>query len=236
MKIIVGLFLFLACVPCVYADTILFNSGKTIEGKIVEENAESVKVDLSGATLTYWKDEIKEIKKAEEPEIKPVGIKAEKKEEAPIVITDNNRSGSKEAIKDYIKQLDDAAQLVERIISKAKTDIGALIKKNSGDVDEQRISSGQRDIIEKAKREIGALMKKISSLYAPRGCGKLKEYSMKIARTVYGEFEANSSGVSNMGELSSFWNDFEKKLMELRTFYQTERTKVLQENKIDQGN
>lgn len=236
MKIIVGLFLFLACVPCVYADTILFNSGKTIEGKIVEENAESIKVDSSGVTLTYWKDEIKEIIKAKGPETEPVEIKAEKSEEAPITITSNNRSSSKEAIKDYIKQLDEAAQRVESIIGKAKAGIGALIKKKSGDVDEQRISFGQRDIIEKAKSEIAALMKKIGSLYAPRGCGKLKEYSMKIARTVYGEFEANSSGVSNMGELSSFWNDFEKKLMELKTFYQTERTKVLQENKIDQGN
>lgn len=47
------------------ADTIVLNSGKTIEGQIVEETAELVKLKLKFGTAEYKKSEIKEIRRAE---------------------------------------------------------------------------------------------------------------------------------------------------------------------------
>lgn len=44
-----------------YADTIILKSGKQIEGKILEKNEDSVKIDFAGNTLTYFLDELDSI-------------------------------------------------------------------------------------------------------------------------------------------------------------------------------
>lgn len=52
--ILVGL---LAVTPC-WAAKIYLNSGSVIEGKIVETGSDSVKIDVGGVPVTYYKDEI----------------------------------------------------------------------------------------------------------------------------------------------------------------------------------
>ncbi len=53
----------------VYAETINLKNGQTITGKILEKDAQSIKVDSNGMTMTYYMDEIKDIdgKSAEAP-------------------------------------------------------------------------------------------------------------------------------------------------------------------------
>ncbi len=51
--------LFMA-MPC-WAAKIHLNSGSTVEGKVIETAADSVKVDVSGVPVTYYKDEISQI-------------------------------------------------------------------------------------------------------------------------------------------------------------------------------
>ena len=43
------------------AETIHFKDGRSVSGKILEKNAQSIKVDLNGLTMTYYADEIKDI-------------------------------------------------------------------------------------------------------------------------------------------------------------------------------
>jgi hypothetical protein len=55
--------LFLCCVLCffslsLFADTVVLKSGKQIEGTIVEKTNDSIKIDINGATLTYYLDDI----------------------------------------------------------------------------------------------------------------------------------------------------------------------------------
>jgi hypothetical protein len=50
----------LLCQQVTCGETIVLKSGKTIEGKIVEKTDTYMKVDIGGATLTYYRDEIKE--------------------------------------------------------------------------------------------------------------------------------------------------------------------------------
>lgn len=59
------IFLFALLMPAFsFADTVELKSGKTIEGKIVDETAGWIKVDIdAGMTVTYYKDEIKDYKK-----------------------------------------------------------------------------------------------------------------------------------------------------------------------------
>ena len=45
----------------VFAETIHFQNGRSMSGKILEKSAQSVKIDLNGVAVTYYADEIKDI-------------------------------------------------------------------------------------------------------------------------------------------------------------------------------
>lgn len=45
----------------VHADTVHLKNGNTVEGKVIENTAEGVKMDIGGVTLTYYTDEIASI-------------------------------------------------------------------------------------------------------------------------------------------------------------------------------
>ncbi|MDD5069207.1 MAG: tetratricopeptide repeat protein [Candidatus Omnitrophica bacterium] len=44
-----------------FGETIVLNSGKTVEGKIVQDNPEEIKFDVDGILITYYKDDIASI-------------------------------------------------------------------------------------------------------------------------------------------------------------------------------
>lgn len=51
----------------VKADTVHLKSGKTVEGKIIKETDDYIKIETMGFPITYFKDTIKEIIKEEKP-------------------------------------------------------------------------------------------------------------------------------------------------------------------------
>ncbi|MDD4954622.1 MAG: tetratricopeptide repeat protein [Candidatus Omnitrophica bacterium] len=55
------LLLVLAFFAPVYAETIVFKTGKTVEGKIVERNDKAIKVDIIGIPVTYYLNDIESI-------------------------------------------------------------------------------------------------------------------------------------------------------------------------------
>jgi len=61
IKILLLLVLFFLSVTNVFADTILFKSGKTIEGNIIEQTGEAVKLEVEGIPLTYYVSDIDSI-------------------------------------------------------------------------------------------------------------------------------------------------------------------------------
>ena len=63
--------LFSASVVC---ETILLKSGKFVQGKIVEQTKDYVKIDFSGVILTYERDQIDQIALDPEPQIDESGF------------------------------------------------------------------------------------------------------------------------------------------------------------------
>jgi hypothetical protein len=59
----------------VWAATVHLNSGTAITGKILETNAENIKVDVEGVTVTYYKDEVSSIE-GDEGAAKVLGVAA----------------------------------------------------------------------------------------------------------------------------------------------------------------
>lgn len=60
LLLVLGCFFSLA-----FADTIILKSGKEVEANIIEKNDDHIVVDFHGVDLTYYNDEITEIKKDE---------------------------------------------------------------------------------------------------------------------------------------------------------------------------
>ncbi len=60
-KIILLSVLFLFIAGCAFADTLTLKSGQQIEGKIIEKNSDSVRIDSFGVELTYFLKEIDQI-------------------------------------------------------------------------------------------------------------------------------------------------------------------------------
>jgi hypothetical protein len=54
----------LFCAGKVYAETVYLKSGKSVEGKIVEKTEISTKIDIGGAAITYFNNEIERIEES----------------------------------------------------------------------------------------------------------------------------------------------------------------------------
>ena len=59
-----------------WAETIVLKSGKTVEGKIIESNEQSVKIDFQGIPLLYSRDEIEKIEGESIAQPQPILTKA----------------------------------------------------------------------------------------------------------------------------------------------------------------
>lgn len=55
------LFLLIAGLPFLFAETIILKSGRQIEGRIIEKTEQYIKIEIEGILLTYWLDEIERI-------------------------------------------------------------------------------------------------------------------------------------------------------------------------------
>ncbi len=68
MRLLGALFFFIFLSTICYSDEIILKSGQQVEGKIIDQTKDSVKLDYNGTTVTYYSDEIeKTIKSAPLP-------------------------------------------------------------------------------------------------------------------------------------------------------------------------
>ena len=61
MKKVAPLLIVLFLSTFVFAETVTLKSGSTMEGRLIEETDEYIKIDFQGTPLTYYRDEIKKI-------------------------------------------------------------------------------------------------------------------------------------------------------------------------------
>ncbi|MBU2044913.1 MAG: trypsin-like peptidase domain-containing protein [Candidatus Omnitrophica bacterium] len=61
------LIFFLLSFLTVYPETIYFKDGKIIRGQIIQEREDSIKVDIGGIAITYYRDKIKNIEGSSQP-------------------------------------------------------------------------------------------------------------------------------------------------------------------------
>jgi uncharacterized protein len=66
MKTLMSLFVGIGMIcGAAFADTVHLKNGSTVEGQIIAQTADAVKVDVGGTTVTYYADEIASVDKAD---------------------------------------------------------------------------------------------------------------------------------------------------------------------------
>ncbi|MDD4955365.1 MAG: hypothetical protein PHP17_04950 [Candidatus Omnitrophica bacterium] len=131
--ILAAMFLFYA-LP-VFAEKITLNSGKTVEGKIIERTNDKIKIDVGGIPITYYMDQIESI---DGNKIKPSSIpeesadksetKPEEKSTAPQAANTVDKSKSVSSCQDWInsKQVTDYFRQ-EQLITRELNQKGQVI-------------------------------------------------------------------------------------------------------------
>ncbi len=101
--------LFVICLGNAFSDTVILKSGKEIQGKIVEETEDYVKIEIGGVPVTYLSDEIEKIEKDSD---------ASKHNKAD---TDNYNSALNNQVNNIVyfllnKQYENAADLSKKLV------------------------------------------------------------------------------------------------------------------------
>jgi hypothetical protein len=78
----------------VFADILQLNSGEEIEGKIIEAGPDRVRFDISGVEVTYYRDEIEDVRvtPVDPPPAETADEIAKGKQEMPVTLSDAGES------------------------------------------------------------------------------------------------------------------------------------------------
>lgn len=207
-----------------FPDSIILKSGETIEGKIIEETNSYVKIDYVGVSLTYWKDDIKEIEKSNElGSSKEPPVQAEPENEIVTIKIKNKIVSSGKDTREFIGKLDFSWQNIQKIISNAQTQISNITETN--------LTNEHRNILQTAIADIKNEITKIKALKAPSGCEELQKFAIASGDTQTKQFSDGLAGISTVEGLSKYWQDYTLELGKVEEKYNKERQKVL--DKID---
>jgi hypothetical protein len=122
MNALLTLLIIFSAYGSAHAETLHLNNGNSIEGKVLERGSDDVKVDVHGVTMTYFKDEIKDIDgKPLEQKIQSVEHKKD------LILKFLEVFGTRKALQEnfelMIKQLPkDQADQVQQLREKVKID------------------------------------------------------------------------------------------------------------------
>jgi len=209
-------FIILTCLcfcEIAFSETIILKSGKSIEGKIVEETTNYIKMDYEGVVLTYWKDNIERIEKSKEPKVE---IKAPQDEKEIKIKIKSANAGN---VGEFIDRLDSLGQDIQTIISNAQAEITKIEAK---DLTEKHWS-----ILRKAVYDINNKIIEIKKLNAPPECKELQKYSIEQGNIEIQQFTGEVEKFSTVAELGKYWADYTQKLRAIKEQYNNERQKVL---------
>lgn len=219
-NLFIGLFVLIClCVHGhVFSETLVLKSGKSVEGKIIEETGKYIKLDYEGVVLTYWKDDIERVDK---PKKQEADIKEQLDEKEIKIKIKGVASGD---VKEFVDKLESLGQDIQQIILNAQTEVI--------DSKAETVTEKQRAILQKAAESIKDKMAQIKKLKAPQGCEELQKFAFKSADVAITEFTGEVEKNSIVTELTAYWQDCQKKFSETQKEYTEERQRVL--DKINQ--
>lgn len=223
-RLISMVMLFAACIflslVCT-AETLTLSSGKTFQGKIVEETDTYIALEQEGVTIKYSKDDIVRINR------KPTSLEPV----VPVVKRVANASSSDELIKitlkedpnkdlpRFVKKLDDLKQEIGGIAESAKGKLSAL----GGEA----LTADHRAIMEEALDAMQQKVALLRHLTVPPAARELRNVAIKIVDLQARYFSAPADTFKTVEQLKEYWtNKVDKDMGELDTKYQDSYTRL----------
>lgn len=193
----------------VFSEIIVLKSGKTVEGKIIEETEQYVKIDYSGIALTYWKTDIERIDKVN-PALQSVEIKL--------------KSEEKQSPRDFLNKLDVLEGAIENTVRLAAN---KMFTSKTERLDNRNIL---REAIDSVKNKTA----EIESLNAPDySCRELQKFAAKIG-TYAQQMRGGERHFSSTEERQKYWQDFLEGIYKMHREY-IDKKKVITD-KLGTGN
>lgn len=186
-----------------FAEIITLKSGKTVEGKIVEETDKYVKIIFMGTTLTYWREDIESIDK------QTVEIKI--------------KSDNAQFIPDFLKNLVPLEDSIEKVVR------GMASKMM--DVTTEKLEN--RDILQKSVSDIENVIAEIERLSVQDyDCNELKRISIKIGNGAVRQLRSGARYFSTTDERKNYWQEYIQELERQNKEYNNKRLAILDKLRV----
>jgi hypothetical protein len=212
------------CLPA-FSDTLLLKSGKSLEGKIIDETDTYVTIEYAGVPLKYWKEEIQEITKsqpvsqpttspvASQPFSQPAPIKT-----ATIVIKQDN----KQEIAAFVKK-------IEVLRDDITTSLNAIQDKIGEDVSiDKRVTDEERQSWKETVETVRKKLEQAKLANVPSECRDLRDSALRISEAELERFSSQLNSFITYADLKNYWEQYPKeKLGELKKKYDIERERIL---------
>ncbi len=213
-----GLFIFILVLfsaATSFAETVVLKSGKVIEGKIVEKNDDSIKIDSgSGVAITYYLDEIKTMDGQDTASKNaPDAIKIKSKEDNPIenqpVLSENVHDEADEVkkIEGFLHQVADVGRRYSAGYAKTtKMDMSAQSKEE------------KKNAVLQSIEVIKTAIKELEVLETPDSCQHYKELIIKqYEQMIEGEKMHLQIVSGSLLDAAKAGMSFEKKTNEMKS-------------------
>lgn len=213
--------LFAACVflslVCT-AETLTLSSGKTFQGKIVEETDAYIALEHEGVTIKYFKDEIVRINRNPIPEesVVPVAKRVAKASSTDELITITLKEDPNKDLPTFVKKLDALKQEIVDIAENAKGKLSALRG--------EALTANHRAIMEEALDVMQRKVALLRNLAVPPAARELRDVAVKIADLQATYFRAPANTFKTVEQLQDYWTkevlvDMDKLTVQYRDLY-----------------
>ncbi|MDD5583785.1 MAG: hypothetical protein PHV55_01835 [Candidatus Omnitrophica bacterium] len=239
-----GLFVavILCCVPA-FSDTLLLKTGKSVEGKIIEETDAYVILDYSGISLKYWKEEIQEITKSQpptgdasqpeqvstpqDPSPQPTS-QSRPKSTGQQTITIAIKEDPKQEIIVFVKELETLRDGIKDALVEAKEQFAVQMSSDG------QITEANRKFLREAEKDGRNKLEQMKRIAVPAQCRDLRDYALRVTEAEIDRFSSSLSSLSTYKDLIKYWEEHPKrKTEELKKKYNLEREKISSKYNIE---
>jgi hypothetical protein len=218
------------CVPA-FSDTLLLKSGKSVEGKIIEETDTYVTIEYASIPLKYWKDEVQKITKsssAAQPITSQPTSQPSSRAGTVKIVDITIKEDPKEEIAAFARMLEEKRIEAGSALSEVKSKIEGDITRDG------RISDTNRQFFRESLEIARNKVNQMKSIRTPAACKDLRDYALRVAEAELEQFASALSSLNTYADLMTYWKDYPKeKFVELKKKYDAERQRIFSIYKIE---
>jgi hypothetical protein len=201
----------------IYGEQVILKTGKIVEGKIIEDTDEYVKLDVEGIKLTYFKDEIERIDR----QVTQAPSKKELRPNEILIKIKGETSSRFKLAEEVLKNIDNLRVDINKIL----TDI----HKSITNVSAEKITNVHSAFLDNQLEKTREKIRELKRLDLPQDYQKLREITIAIGKEAEALLTDASEKYLTFAELIKDWPNYERKIQEKQKEYDAEYTHLNEE-------